>query len=122
MLASSEPWFDADDDRLFTLEADHEGRSIAREHAYAKQGTAGNWLTSDALGLPSDRSLAAEAAIAEAKRVSLKGQPERDEVRAADDALRAALPDEDSFWARWRYFAEQQLDSATSDKRQTPEK
>ena len=122
VLASSEPWFDSAKDRLFTLETDRNGRTIAREHAYTRHGTARNWLTSDALGLPSDRNLAAEAAIGEAKRVALKHHPRREEVQAADEALRAALPDDDDFWPRWRYFAEQQLDKEAAEGKQAPEK
>ena len=120
VLASSEPWFDPAKDRLFTLEPGGNGRSVAREHTYTRYGTAGNWLTSDALGLPTDRNLTAEAAIGEAKRVVLKQHPEREEVLAADRALRAALPDDDDFWPRWRYFAEQQPRGELDRGEQTP--
>ena len=109
VLASSEPWFDPDRDRLLTLERDESGRSVTREHAYARQGRAGNWLTSEALGLESDRNVSAEHAIREAKTVVLNVHAKREDVAAADNALRAALPDDDEFWPRWRYFAEQRL-------------
>ena len=112
VLASVEPWFDADNDRLIGLEARSDGRTEGtevREHVFTRHGRVGNWLTSEIFGFATDRNLVAEQAILDAKQIALEKEPDSTRVRDVDRALRAALPDDDEFWVRWRYFAEQQL-------------
>ena len=111
VLASCEPWFDPERDRLVTLKRGEKGSTRAVEQVFARQGPAGCWLTSDALGLESDRSMAAEQAMGDAKRVALEKAPDSETVRRIDRALRATLGDDDAFWPRWRYFAEQHIEA-----------
>ena len=78
-----------------------------RERRYLPHGGAGAWLTSEAFDLPTDRgSVEAEAAIVRARTLLRDPNPELEDVMAAHQALRAAMPDVDVFWVRWNAFVE----------------
>lgn len=105
VLASLEPVFDPEHDRLLLLELDA-GRQVALEQIqWAKHGDAQRWLTSDVFGLRQTRSLEAEEAI-EAAQAFMRGAldtlpPTLNTVEAIDSALRTLLPAQDPFWPRW---------------------
>jgi hypothetical protein len=71
VLASVEPLFDVDRDRLFVLEV-AAGEVGLREQSWAKQGDVVNWLVSASFGLQQGRSLEAERAI-EAAEAWMRG-------------------------------------------------
>lgn len=111
ILASAEPVFDLKRDAWFDLELEREGEAavvklLRRE--FVRHGDVSNWLTSEAFGLKSARSLEAEAAIEQARALLRRTTPPTlMEAEEVDRALRrAALPDIDPFWVRWGKFME----------------
>ena len=75
VLASIEPHFDDNRDRLFHLDIDA-GRVRLEVEPWAKQGDALNWLVSDVFGLKQGRSIEAETAI-EAANAFMCGETSR---------------------------------------------
>lgn len=117
VLASAEPFFDADEDAWFDLDVEREG-VVLRKRPYVRQGEVGNWLASDAFDLKEPRSLEGERAIRAAQKVLSAERPTRAQIEAADNQLReAGLPDIDRFWVRWGYFLEQHKPAPTRTKR-----
>jgi len=111
VLASVEATFDADQDGWFDL--DLEQRNVVlRKRPYVRQGEIGNWLVSDAFDLKEPRSLEGEQAVADAEALMQEKAPSKTALKTADEALRkAGLPDIDTFWVRWRYFRDRNLDA-----------
>jgi hypothetical protein len=72
VLASAEPVFDEETDKLFTLTMER-GEVHLRVQPWAKQGDVVNWLVSDVFGLEQARSIEAERAIeaAEARKLAI---------------------------------------------------
>jgi hypothetical protein len=103
VLASLEPFFDADRDALFHL-GFKGGYAEVTVEPWAKQGDAAQWLVSEVFGLEQARSAEAEQAIEAAERF-MRGDdhlPKRLGTQAEiDDQLRRLLPPHDPFWARW---------------------
>ena len=107
VLAPAEPWFDPERDAWFDLDMEGEPpRAHLHRRSYTPHGTAGSWLTSEAFGLATDRSLEAEQAVLHAREILRQTAPPLQEVMAVHDELRAALPDIDRFWVRWNAFVE----------------
>ncbi len=108
VLASAEPWFDPSQDAWFDL--DLEGtppRVELRKRVFSPLGTTGNWLTSEAFDLATDRgSVEAEQAVLRALELLRQPAPPLEAVMASHKALRAVLPDVDRFWVRWCAFVE----------------
>ena len=109
VLASAEPWFDAEKDAWFDIDLAGEPPQVClQKRPYVPLGTAGHWLTSEAFDLATDRgSLEAEAAILKAKEILREPEPALDAVMEVDDRLRRTLPELDPFWVRWNAFVEQ---------------
>ncbi len=108
VLASVEPVFDVAKDAWFDLDLEQH-RVVLRKRPFIRRGEVGNWLVSDAFDLKEPRSLESEQAIARAQAVLDAEAPSRDDIQAADKALReAGLPDIDPFWVPWGYLMEQQ--------------
>jgi len=108
VLASVEPVFNEDQDKLFVLE-EREGEVRLREPPWAKQGDVLNWLVSDAFGLIQARSIEAERAIeaAEALMRADRSLPGGLDTRdAIDTELKRVLPGHDPFWPRWVVWVE----------------
>ena len=111
VLASMEPHFDEERDRLFHLDF-RDGRVQLDVVPWAPQGDALNWLVSDVFGLRQARSVEAERAI-EAAQAFMRGDtpqcPEglrgRDQI---DQELRRVLAGHDPFWPRWVVWTERQ--------------
>jgi len=104
LLASVEPIFDEEQDRVFTF--DLEGSTVTlRQEAWSKQGDAVGWLVSDTFGLKQARSREAEQAI-EAAEAYMRGEEQNlpadlgtwEEIH---HELQRVLPGHDPFWPRW---------------------
>lgn len=108
VMASAEPWFDPKKDAWFNLEFDDESSQVnLRREMYALHGTAGNWLTSEAFDLKTDRgSVEAEEAILMGLEMQSNKNAELKEVMEVHERLCKVLPDIDPFWARWCAFVE----------------
>jgi hypothetical protein len=111
VLASVESTFDADQDAWFDLDLEQR-KVVLRKRPYVRQGEIGNWLVSDAFDLKEPRSLEGEQAVASAESLMQAKAPSKAAIEAADEALRkAGLPDIDTFWVRWRYFRDRNLEA-----------
>lgn len=104
VLASVEPAFDEERDRLFLFDVE-EGRVALNEVPWTRQGDASLWLTSSIFGLAQARSREAEAAILAANalmRGDLAELPEglRTKEQIHEELCRV-LPGHDRFWPRW---------------------
>ena len=108
VLASVEPIFEHSRDSLHHLDLRTEYVSMER-FPFRKYGSVDSWLRSDVFGLKHARSLRAEETIERAKRLQLAERPVAAEVIETDRLLAKFLRDDDEFWPRWRYFADQYL-------------
>jgi hypothetical protein len=109
VLASVEPLFDTENDKLFVLDL-ADGTVAIREQAWAKQGDVINWLVSDSFGLRQGRSIEAERAI-EAAEAWMRGDrqslpPGLATQEAIHAELQRVLASHDAFWPRWIVSAE----------------
>jgi hypothetical protein len=104
VLASLEPLFDEETDRLFWFDL-CDAVVHFRLYPWAQQGDVIGWLTSELFGLKQARSKEAEEAIESAEaymRGERAGLPEG--LRTKDQihqALKRLLPGLDPFWPRW---------------------
>ncbi|HEY2291211.1 MAG TPA: ATP-binding protein [Thermoanaerobaculia bacterium] len=104
LLASVEPIFDEEQDRVFTFHL--EGGSVSlREVPWSKQGDAVAWLVSDVFGLEEARSVEAERAIEAAEKLMRREtQTLPPNLRTREQIhheLQRVLPGNDPFWPRW---------------------
>lgn len=110
VLASLEPIFDEDNDKLFLFEM--QGKDVElNEVFWTKQGDTVGWLTSEIFGLKQARSQESETAI-EAAEAWMRN----DDMNAFPEHLRTQpqihqelqrlLPGHDPFWPRWIVTAE----------------
>ena len=111
VLASLEPHFEEDRDRLFHLDI-RDGRVELDIVPWAAQGDALNWLVSDVFGLRQARSVEAERAI-EAAQAFMRGDTHQnpENLRERDDIhreLERVLAGHDPFWPRWVVRMERQ--------------
>lgn len=105
VLASTEGGFDSGQDALHHLHL--RGDTVEVEQLpFVKRGRADSWLMSDAFGLGQPRSLPAEEAINDAKRLQLSPGPDKSAVHEVNSRLVHFLAPDDEFWPRWKYFAE----------------
>ncbi|MGK7927490.1 MAG: AAA family ATPase [Spirulina sp.] len=109
ILASVEPQFDGDRDRLFLFEMLKETEThqvILTAIPWAKQGDAIGWLTSEIFGLKQARSREAEEAI-EAAQAWMRGENMNEfpaHLKTQEDIhqqLLQLLPGHDPFFPRW---------------------
>ncbi|MEA3225845.1 MAG: AAA family ATPase, partial [Planctomycetota bacterium] len=107
VLASSEPVFDSEIDKLFHLDIDSRGLVKFDELPYELRGTIDSWLSSPVFGLKYPGSDARSLAIERAVRLQESEDITREQVEEVTNDLRNALPSEDTFWVRWVLFAEQ---------------
>lgn len=106
ILASMETSFDSSTDILYHLYA--AGPVVRLEMTpFVKYGDVSGWLTSPVFGLQHARSREAELAIEAAKSLQLQAAPSPDEVASVSARLKLYLAEDDRFWPRWLYFAEQ---------------
>ena len=111
VMASVEPRFDQRVDKLFSLElvkSDLLGNEVQIEELpFIRQGVVDSWLMSDVFKLRHARSLEAEKAIEAAKVLQLSDNPNSEDVARVSNDLARYLSEDDRFWPRWVYFAEQ---------------
>lgn len=109
VLASVEPTFDVEKDRLFSLDIetlDAQNPMVTlREQPWAMQGDVINWLVSESFGLRQARSIEAERAV-EAAEAWMRGDtavlPVALSTKEAIHAeLKRVLAGHDPFWPRW---------------------
>jgi len=101
VLASIEPHFDEEKDRLFHCHLDR--RQVKIEPLpWVKQGDATGWLLSEVFGLAQARSIEAERAI-EAAQAFMRGEAQAplDTKEKIHEELCRVLPGHDPFWPRW---------------------
>ncbi|MBE9199570.1 MULTISPECIES: ATP-binding protein [unclassified Nodularia (in: cyanobacteria)] len=110
VLASLEPIFDEEQDKLFLFELEN-GKVSLDEISWVKQGDTVGWLTSEIFGLKQARCQEAETAIEAAEAwmryddmnnfpEHLRNQPQ------IHQELQKLLPGHDPFWPRWIVTAE----------------
>jgi hypothetical protein len=105
VLASLEPHFDPERDRVFHFGLEDNRVTLQEEH-WAKEGDVDSWLKSDTFGLQQARSIEAERAI-EAAKAWIRGDlselpPDLGSEAAIEAELRRVLPPgDDEFWPRW---------------------
>lgn len=105
VLASAEPIFDSSTDKLFHLDQSTTGRVRFNELPFYPHGEIGSWLTSEIFDLKHARSREAEKLISDAIKLQKEGRPQKTEIKNLTERLSEVLPPEDSFWARWVFFA-----------------
>jgi AAA domain, putative AbiEii toxin, Type IV TA system len=124
VLASAEPDFDATKDAWFDMDLEPQGKQvILRKREFARMGTAGRWLTSEAFDLRSEgRAPKIEALLEEASHALGDEQLPATAARKLDHRLREVLGDTDPFWIRWRFVGEQRgwLTEAPSIRKPKP--
>lgn len=104
VLASLEPLFDEEKDRLFHFNLKNK-KAIVEELPWAARGTVGYWLTSQVFGLGEARSKEAEIAIQAAKDFMV-GHHDRlpqhlHTKESIHQELKRTLAGQDPFWPRW---------------------
>jgi len=111
VAASIESIVDNDLDRLFRLDLVQSNlgvqQAVLEKLDFVRRGPVDAWLTSDAFELDQPRAIQAEHAIEEAKKLQLQEYPHPEQVRKVTDLLLASLAEDDAFWVRWIWFAEQ---------------
>jgi hypothetical protein len=107
VMASSEPIFDSNQDKLFHLNMSVAGKASFREIPFEARGGIDSWLSSSVFELAHPGSSERERAIREAIQLQEKESVSKEEVEAVTRTLRDYLAPEDSFWVRWVFFAEQ---------------
>lgn len=108
VMASSESVFDAATDKLFQLRLMAQtADAVVSEEDYIKYGQVNSWLTSPVFNLKQARSANAEQVITRAKELQLADDPADKDVKAVHRELVQCLAQNDPFWPRWIYFAEQ---------------
>lgn len=107
VMASVEPFFDAQQDTWFDLDLE-QSEVVLRNRPFVRHGDASRWLTSEAFDLDSARSLEAENALEQAAKILSEEVVDAQQAKALDAKLRTLLGDTDPFWTRWRYVGEKQ--------------
>jgi len=107
VLASAEPFFDAEKDAWFDLDIDGKGKEARVElvkRNFVRRGDVSKWLTSEAFDLKEPTSLEAEEAITKALALLKKSVPSKKEINEVDQMLKGSLGETDRFWVRWSEF------------------
>jgi len=106
-LASLEPHISDPAPNVFILKKNKDATEIKVEVLENELiGTANHWLT-DVFGLAEPRSIEAENAIAEAKKILSSASPQPEGIRVVSEKLMNFIQAHDLFWIRWNYFAQQ---------------
>lgn len=105
VLASLEPHFDVERDRLHRFELSDQGQVSLTEQPWVRRGDVLDWLASELFGLEQARSVEAEQAI-EAAEAWMRGDKSALPAGLTDEAaiherLLVLLSDQDAFWPRW---------------------
>ncbi len=104
VLASLEPRFDEDKDRLYWFDL-RDGTVYFKPYPWAKHGDVIGWLTSPLFGLKEARSREAEVVLGAAEAYmagNTEEQPEGLRTRQAiQKEMQRVLPGDDPIWSRW---------------------
>ena len=106
VLASSEPVFDSENDKLFHLDVSQDGKINFVELPYELRGTIDSWLSSPVFGIKHPGSDDRSKAIEEAVELQESEDITKEKVETINKKLKEVLPPEDTFWVRWIFFAE----------------
>lgn len=110
LLASMEPEFDQQRDRLFVIDLErnaHGSKARLQPMLFERKGDADAWLTSDVFELPEAMSIPAERAREKAAMLMApEANPTAEAYAAVDSELRAVSAEGDVFLMRWRHFGE----------------
>ena len=111
VTVSVESRFDVKIDKLFHLDLARsdlfESQGVLEEKPFVRYGRVDHWLMSDVFELLHARSREAEDAIEAAKALQLQDKPKMEAVQSVSGRLVKYLSENDEFWPRWKYFAEQ---------------
>jgi predicted ATPase len=102
IMASVEPFFDAERDAWFDLDFE-KSKVVLRRRDFEKRGDAATWLISEAFDLKSGRPLEYEQLVAKASALLEKERPDAAQVAEMNHELVAALSPKDEFLFTWRY-------------------
>lgn len=109
VMASVEPFFDESNDAVFHLDlAQNNGANaevVLEELDFVKYGSVDSWLRSELFELSQARSIEAERALEDARRLQEAENVTTQQVRAVSERLVNYLAANDSFWSRWLHFA-----------------
>ncbi|MDQ1350327.1 MAG: hypothetical protein QG657_628 [Acidobacteriota bacterium] len=108
VLASLEPKFNEETDKIFHLELKRED-IVLTEHPFLTLGLVDYWYTSDIFGLSQARSLEAEKAVMKAEEIQEREHPTKEEVLEVNRLLARYLSDFDTYWPHWIYFVKQTI-------------
>lgn len=112
LMSSVEPLFDRQKDKIFHLDLhkpDNDGAEVVlQEPEFVIYGTVDSWLRSEIFELSQPRSIEAEKAINDAKKLQLTESVPKAEVIAISERLMKYLSAHDPFWPRWTFFAAEQ--------------
>ena len=101
---------DAEQDKIFHIDLvkqeDGSAKVEVQTPDFAVYGTADSWLRSEIFELTHARSIEAEKAIEDAKRLQVQETITTAEVEEVSQRLEQYLPAHDNFWPRWTFFAE----------------
>lgn len=108
IMASAESIFNINIDKLFQVKlSEKNADAIVSEENFIKYGQVNTWLTSPIFNLGQARATNAEQTINKAKLLQLEDDPSDSEVQSVHQQLVQCLSQNDPFWPRWIYFAEQ---------------
>ena len=111
IMASYEPHFDEEKDKIFHMSLTKENlltsEITVEESDFVIYGTADSWLTSEIFELTQARSIEAERAIEDAKKLQSREGPTKKEIEEVNQRLIEYLSAHDRFWTRWTFFAEE---------------
>jgi hypothetical protein len=82
------------------------GSAQLKKLDFIKYGQINSWLTSPVFNLSQARSQEAESIINQAKHLQLEDNPNIEQVHDIHQKLVNELAENDPFWPRWIYFAE----------------
>jgi hypothetical protein len=105
VLASIEPNFTDETDKLYHLDLSPNGSVGLSDIPFIRQGTIDAWLTSDVFALGQARSREGEQAIESAKKLMGDPNATAEEIRRLHILLVQSVPESDEFWPRWGYYA-----------------
>jgi predicted ATPase len=105
ILASAEPVFRSEIDKLHSLETTKSGQVNFEELPFVPRGRVDEWLRSKAFGMNEPRSRPASDAISRAKQLQECEVVDAKQVQEVHQALVDTIPAGDTFWARWVLFA-----------------
>ena len=101
IMASVEPFFDAQQDAWFDLDFERKKVVLRRRH-FERRGDVENWLISEAFDLVSGRAIEYERLIGEASALLEEDEPADSRISKMHEKLVQALGPKDEFLFRWR--------------------